>query len=186
MLHCTTNLSYKIEDNMCCSPDNRPGLLLGLVKVTFYAIPRISDEYKNKILIDIGLSKCLSVPIELRAVIPKLYKLTKCLQSGKLLLEIESVFCKSKLEVKEMFSSSDGLNNDVEDRKQIIEYRKQLKMKQTELYSDCCAILLESTDKIDYYERLCTLLYLEGDHRRRLMQRYIVDASQINHSSHGL
>ena len=164
---------------MCCSPDNRPGLLLGLVKVTFYAASRISDEYKNKILIDVGLSKCLSIPIELRAVTPKLYKLTKCLQSGKLLLEIESVFRNSKLEVKEMFSSSDDLENDMEDRKLINEYCKQLRLKQTELYSDYCAILLESADKIDYYERLCTLLYLEGDHRRRLIQRYVVDASWI-------
>ena len=69
VFHCTcaTKHSFKIEDNMCCSPDNRPGLLLGLVKalVDFYATPRVSDEYKNEILIDVGLSKCLSIHIEL-------------------------------------------------------------------------------------------------------------------------
>ena len=164
---------------MCCSPDNRPGLLLGLVKVTFYAIPRNGGEHKNKILIDVGLSKCLSIPIELRAVTPKLYKLTKCLQSGKLLLGIESAFSNSKLEIKEMFPSSDGLDNELEDKQLIIEYCKWLESKQAELYSDYCAMLLESTDKADYYEKLCMLLYLEGDHRRRLIQRYIIYTNQI-------
>ena len=164
---------------MCCSPDNRPGLLLGLVKVTFYAVPRNGGEYKNKILIDVGLSKCLSIPIELRAVTPKLYKLTKCLQSGKLLLEIESAFSNCKLEIKEMFPSSDGLDNELEDKQLLIEYCKWSESKQAELYSDYCAMLLESTDKADYYEKLCMLLYLEGDHRRRLIQRYIICTSQI-------
>ena len=169
---------------MCCSPDNRPGLLLGLVKITFYAIPRTCDEYKNKLLIDVGLSKCLSVPIELRAVTPKLYKLTKCLQSGKLLLEIESVFTNSKLEIKEMFPSSDGLDNELENKQLLMEYCKQLGLKQAELYSDYCAMLLESTDKEDYYEKLRMLLYLEGDHRRRLIQRYVIYTSQIIKSDH--
>jgi len=83
---------YTIVNNMCCSPDNRPGLLLGLVKINFWALPKKYDEYKTKVLIDVGLSKCLSVPIELNITTPKLYKLNKCLQSGKLLLGIKSVF----------------------------------------------------------------------------------------------
>ena len=151
---------------MCCSPDNRPGLLLGLVKVIFYAIPRISNEYKSEILIDVGLSKCLSFPIELKVVAPNLYKLNKCLKSGKLLLDIESVFSNSKLEVKEMFGN-------LEDNKQlIINFSEQLRLQQAELYSNHGAVLLESTDQTDYYEKLRTLLYLEGDHRRRLIHRY--------------
>lgn len=154
---------------MCCSPDNRPGLLLGLVKINFYAIPSISDEYKNEILIDVGLSKCLSIPIELRVVVPKLYKLIKCLQSGELLLGVVSVFSNSKLEIKKMPPSSGSLENE----QLVMKYSEQLKLKQTELYSDCCAILLESTDETDYYEKLYTLLYLEGDQRRQLIHRYI-------------
>ena len=171
VLHCTTKQNYKIEDNMCCSPDDRPGLLLGLVKVIFYAIPRISDEYKNEILIDVGLSKCLSIPIELKVVVPNLYKLHKCLQSGKLLLEIESVFNNSKLEIKEMYPSSGNMEDKLENKQLITEYSEQLKLKQAELYSDYCATLLESTDKTVYYEKLRTLLYLEGDHRRRMIHR---------------
>ena len=171
VFHCTTNQNYKIEDNMCCSPDDRPGLLLGLVKVIFYAIPRISDEYKNELLIDVGLSKCLSIPIELKVVVPNLYKLHKCLQSGKLLLEIESVFKNSKLEIKEMPPSSGNMENNLENKQLILKYSEQLKLKQAELYSDYCATLLESTDKTVYYEKLRTLLYLEGDHRRRMIHR---------------
>ena len=56
VLHCTTKQNYKIESNVCCSPDNRPGLLLGLVKVNFWAVPHKCDEYKNEILIDVGLA----------------------------------------------------------------------------------------------------------------------------------
>ena len=168
MIHCSTKQDFKIDNNMCCSPDSRPGLLLGLVKVNFWAMPKKCDEYKNEILIDVGLSKCLSVPIELTIVIPKLYKLNKCVHSGKLLLEIESVFCDSKLEIKKSSSSSISL----EDKQLIEKYRDQLK--QADLYSNNCAALLESTDnKTDYYTRLYTLLYLEGDHRKRLLQRYL-------------
>ena len=98
VVHCTTttNQTYRIENNMCCSPDSRPGLLLGLVKVNFSAVTNKCDEYKNEILIDIGLAKCLFIPIELKVVTPKLYKLNKCLQSGKLLLEIKSIFANSR------------------------------------------------------------------------------------------
>lgn len=171
VLHCTANQSYKIEDNTCCLLNDRPGLLLGLVKVTFCAIPRISDEYKNEILIDVGMSKCLSVPIELKAVIPKLYKLTKCLESGKLLLEIESVFSNSKLEIKKMSPSSGSMEDNLENKQLIIKYNEQFKLKQMELYTDDCTVLLESTDKAYYYEKLRTLLYLESDYRRRLLHR---------------
>ena len=167
MIHCPTKQSFIIDNNICCSPDSRPGPLLGLVEVKFWAMPKKCDEYKNKVLIDVGLSKCLSVPIELTIVIPKLYKLNKCLQSGKLLVEIESAFCGNKLEVKEMSPSPIS----PEDKQLINKYCEQLK--RTELYSSHCAILLESTDKTDYYSKLCMLLYLEGDHRRRLLQRLI-------------
>ena len=165
VVHCTTKQTYKIESNMCCSPDSRPGLLLGLVKVNFSAVPNKCDEYPNEILIDVGLAKCLSIPIELKIVTPKLYKLNKCLQSGKLLLGIESIFANSKLELKELFTSSITS----EDKVLIKKYTDQLK--QTELYSSNCATLLESTDKNMYYEKLSMLLYLEGDHRKRLLQR---------------
>ena len=169
VLHCTTKQNYKIEENMCCSPDNKPGLLLGLVRIDFWAVPKKCDVYKNKVLIDVGLSKCLSVPLELKVVTPKLYKLNKCLRSGKLLLEIEGVFSNnSKLELKEMSPSSIS----VEDKVLIQKYSEQLK--QINLYSNNCATLLESTDQAVYYEKLCILLYLEGDHRRRLIQRYFL------------
>ena len=169
VFHCTTKQNYKIEENMCCSPDNRPGLLLGLVKVIFYAIPRISNEYKNMILIDVGSSKCLSIPIELKVVAPNLYKLNKCLQSGKLLLDIERVFNNSKLEVKEM---SGNLEDKLKNKQLITKFSEQLLLQQTELYSDRGATLLESTDQAVYYKKLCTLLYLESDYRRRLIHRY--------------
>ena len=165
VLHCKQN--YKIEKNMCCSPDSRPGLLLGLVRIDFWAELKTCDKYKNKILIDVGLSKCLSVPLELKVVTPKLYKLNKCLQSGKLLLDIKSVFSNyNELELKEMSPSTIS----VADKVLIEKYREQLK--QRDLYSNNCVTLLESTDQTVYYEKLCTLLYLEGDHRRRLIQRY--------------
>ena len=165
VVHCTTKQNYKVESNMCCSPDSRPGLLLGLVKVNFSALPNKCDEYANEVLIDVGLAKCLSIPIKLKVVTPKLYKLNKCLQSGKLLLEIESIFASSKLEIKELFPSSITS----EDKVLIKKYNDQLK--QTELYSSNCVTLLESTDKNVYYEKLSMLLYLEGDHRRRLLRR---------------
>ena len=168
VVHCTTNKSYEIEDNMCYSPNDRPGLLLGIVKVIFYAVPRISDEYKNQILIDVGLSKCLSIPIELKVVTPNLYKLTKCLESGKLLLEIESVFKDVKLEIKEM---SPSLKDSLENKQIITKYSEHLQLKQKELYSDYYVALLESTAKAVYYEKLTTLLYLEADHRRRMLHR---------------
>ena len=171
VIHHTTekNFTAKIDSNMCCSPDDRPGLLLGLVKVKFWAAPKSCGEYKNEILIDVGLSKCLSVPIELTIVIPKLYKLNKCLQSGKLLLGIESAFCDNKLEVKEMFPGPSSIS--LEDKQLIKKYCE--KLEQVELYSINCVTLLESTDETDYYTKLCTLLYLEGDHRRRLIQRLV-------------
>ena len=167
VVHCTTtsNQTYRIENNMCCSPDSRPGLLLGLVKVNFSAVPNKCDEHKNEILVDVGLAKCLFIPIELKVVTPKLYKLNKCLQSGKLLLGIESIFANSKREIKEL---SPSLITS-EDKVLIKKYTGQLK--QTELYSSNCATLLESTDNNVYYEKLTMLLYLEGDHRRRLLQR---------------
>ena len=168
VLHCTTKQKFNTENNMCCSPDNRPGLLLGLVRVDFSAKPNKCDEYKNKILIDVGLSKCLSVHIELKVVAPKLFKLNKCLQSGKLLLGIKSIFTNSKLKIIEIFPTSISL----EDRLLIKKYNEQLK--QTELYSTNCVTLLESTENTVYYEKLCMLLYLEGDHRRRLVQRHVL------------
>ena len=163
VFHCSTNQAdFKIEDNMCCLPNNNPGLLLGLVKVNFYTIPKNADVYENEILIDVGLSKFLSIPIKLKVVTTKF---SKCVKSGKLLLDIESVFSNSKLKIKEMLLSSISL----EDRMVIKKYSEQLK--QEDLYSNKYATLLESTDKTLYYEKLCTLLYLEGDHRRRLLQR---------------
>ena len=165
VVHCTTNQSYEIEDNMYYLPDITPGLLLGIVKIIFYAVPRISDEYKNQILINVGLSKCLSIPVEIKVVIPELYKLNKCLQSGKLLLEIESVLGTNKVEIKEMLPSSIS----IEDKVLVKQYTEQLKQK--DLYSSNCATLLESTNKALYYEKLRTLLYLEGDHRRRMIHR---------------
>ena len=165
VLHCSTNQDYKIEDNMCCLPDSSPGLLLGLVRVIFFTIPRVSDEFKNNIIIDVGFSKCLSVPIHFRVLTSNLYKLLgKCLHSGKLLLGIESVFSNNKLTIKEISPS-------VED-KLLTRYNEQLK--QAELYSSNCAALLESTDEMVYYEKLYMLLYIESDHRRRLLQRYTV------------
>jgi len=59
----------------------------------------------------------------------------------------------------------------VEDKLLINKYNEQLKKNETKLYSNNCATLLESTDKTLYHEKLCTLLYLEGDHRRRLIHR---------------
>lgn len=165
VVHCTTKQNYIIENNMCCSPDGRPGLLLGLVKVNFWAESKKCDDYKNEILIDVGLAKCLSIPIKLKVVTPKLYKLNKCLQSGNLLLEIESIFTNTKLEIKEMFPNLIS----IEDKQLIFKYNEVLK--QTKLYSNHCITLLESTDQTDYYDRLYMLLYLEGDHRRRLVQR---------------
>ena len=166
VFHCLTNKDFRIEDNVniYCSPDHEPGLLLGLVTVIFDAVPSISGDYKNEILIDVGLSKCLSVPIELIVITTKL---SECLKSGKLLLEIKSVFGNSGLKIKEMAPNSTSLGD-----KQLIEkYGDQLKLKQEELYSDNCATLLESTERAHYYEKLCMFLYLEGDHRRRLIQR---------------
>ena len=164
VLHCSTNQDFKIEDNVYCLPENKPGLLLGVVRVDFFAIPKIVDVYENEILIDVGLSKCLSVPIEMIVITTKL---SKCLKSGKLLLDIESIFSNSKLKIKEMSSSSISL----EEKSLIKRYSEQLK--QRDLYSNNCAALFESTDQTLYYEKLLTLLYLEGDHRRRLLQRYV-------------
>ena len=165
--HCTADKNHKNEHNRYYSPDKKPGLLLGLVEVTFYTIPCSSGEYENEILIDVGLSKCLSVPIELKIVTTKL---SECLKSGRLLLDIESVFENSELRIKEMTQNSISL----EDKQLVRRYSDQLKLKQRsrELYSNNCATLLESTDQTKYYEKLCMFLYLEGDHRRRLIQRY--------------
>ena len=160
VLHCSTNQDFKIKDNMYCSPNNKPGLLLGVVRVDFFAIPNIVNVYENKILIDVGLGKYQSVPIELKVVTTKL---SKCLKSGKLLLDIESIFSSSKLKIKGMSSSSVS----VAEKLLIKRYSEQLKQR------DNCATLLESTDQTVYYEKLCTFLYLEGDHRRRLLQRYV-------------
>ena len=162
---CVTNEDLKIERNVYCSPDNKPGLLLGSVKVIFCVIPSNSGEYKNEILIDVGLSKCLSIPIELKVITTKL---SECLKSGKLLLDIKSVMENSKLRIKEMSQISISL----EDKQLVRRYSDQLKLKERELYSSNCAILLESKHQTVYYDKLLTFLYLEGDYRRRLIQRY--------------
>ena len=167
VLHYSTNKDFKIEHNIFCTPDNKPGLLLGLVKVIFNAIPKTSNKYKNQILIDIGLSKCLSIPVELKVVSSKLYNLLNlCPLPEMLLLGIKSVFSNSELEIKEMSSTLD----DLEDKQLIKKYNER--MQQTELYSDNCATLLDSTDKTVFYEKLQILLCLEGDYRSRLLQRY--------------
>ena len=162
--YCTTDEDFKIGNNIYCSPDNKPGLLLGLVKVTFCALLTISGEFRNEILIDVGLSKCLSVPIKLEIFTTKL---SECLKSGKLLLDIESIMGNSKLRIKEMTQNSISL----EDKQLVRKYSDQLKLRQRELYSNNCATLLESTDQTKYYEKLFMFLYLEGDYRRRLIQR---------------
>ena len=167
VLHCSTNKDFKIEHNMFCTPDNKPGLLLGLVKVIFNAMPKTSNKYKNQILVDVGLSKCLSIPVALKVVSSKLYNLLNlCPQPEMLLLEIKSVFSSSELEIKEMSSTLD----DLEDKRLIKMYSER--MKQADLYSDNCATILESTDKIVFYEKLQMLLCLEGDYRSQLLQRY--------------
>ena len=163
--HYTADKDYKNEHNRYYSPDKKPGLLLGLVEVTFCTIPSSSGEYKNEILIDVGFSKCLSVPIELKIVTTKLFE---CLKSGKLLLDTQSVMGNSKLRMKEMTQNSISL----EDKQLVRRYSDQLKLKQRELYSSNCATLLESTDQTKYYEKLFMFLYLEGDYRKRLIQRY--------------
>jgi len=168
LVHCSTNEDFTIEDNMYCSPNDEPGLLLGSVKVTFCAIPKISDEYKGEIIIDVGLSKCLSVPIELKVVSPTLYKLNEHLQSGKLLLNTKSIFNNVKVPIKEISQSPVSF----EDKELIKKYEEGLK--QAKLYSNDCANVLETTDQDFYYKKLHMLLYLEGDHRRCLLQRYTV------------
>ena len=167
MLHCPTDEHFKNEDSIYCFqlPDSEPGLLLGLVKVTFYAIPRIRDRYKNEIHIDVGLSKCLSVPIELKVVDPKLFNLNKYLESEELLLKFKSVFNDAKVQIKGMDKSSISL----EDKELIKKFHEGLK--QAKLYSDDCALVLESTDQDFYHEKLYILLYLEGDYRRQLIRR---------------
>ena len=163
--NCITDENFRIENNIYCSPDNKSGLLLGLVKVIFCAILSNSGDIKNEILIDVGLSKYLSVPIALKVITTKL---SECLKSGKLLLDIESVMGNSKLRIKEMHPNSVSL----EDKQLIRRYSDQLKLRKRELYSNNCATLLESTDQTVYYDKLCMFLYLEGDYRRRLIQRY--------------
>lgn len=164
VFHCSTNQDFKIKNNMYCSPKKKPGLLLGVVKVNFFAKPNIIDVHENEIFIDVGLKKCLSVPVEMIVVTTKL---SKCLKSGKLLLHIESIFSNNKLKKKEMSSSSVS----VEEKLLIKGYSEQLE--QRDLHSNNCATLLESTDQADYYKKQCIFLYWEGDHRRRLLQRYI-------------
>ena len=170
VLHCPTNEQLETEDNIYCLqlPDNHPGLLLGLVKVTFSAIPRSSDEFKNEIHIDVGLSKCLSVPIELKIVDPKLLKLNKYLQSEELLLKTNNIFNDVKVQIVDMDKSSISM----EDKQLIKKFHEGLK--QAKLYSDDCALVLESTDQDFYHEKLHMLLYLEGDYRRQLIRRYLL------------
>ena len=163
--NCITDENFKIENNIYCSPDNKPGLLLGLVKVTFCATLSNSGDIKNEVLIDVGLSKYLSVPIKLKVATTKL---SEYLKSEKLPLDIESVMGNSKLRIKEMHPNSVSL----EDKQLVRRYNDQLKLKCRELFSNNCATLLESTDQTLYYEKLCMFLYLEGDYRRRLIQRY--------------
>ena len=141
----------------------------------FYAIPENADNvYENEVIIDVGLSKCMSVPIELIVSATTLYN---CVKSGKLLLDIESIFSKSKLEIKEISSKPITLED------QILTKRFSEQLKQTEIYSNKCATLLESIDKNLYYEKLYTLLYLEGDYRRRLLQRYVHTTYGMYHSN---
>ena len=170
VLHCPTNEQFENEDNIYCLqlPDSHPGLLLGLVKVIFYTIPRISDGFKNEIYIDVGLSKCLSVSIELKVVDPKLLKLNKYLQSEELLLKTKNIFSDAKVQIKSMDKSSISL----EDQQLIKKFHEGLK--QAKLYSDDCAVVLESTDQDFYQEKLLMLLYLEGDYRRQLIRRYLL------------
>ena len=163
--NCITDENFKIENNIYCSPDNKPGLLLGLVKVTFCAILSSSGDIKNEILIDVGLSKYLSVPIKLKVVTTKL---SEYLKSEKLPLDIESVMGNGKLKIKEMPQNSISL----EDKQLVRRYSDQMKLKCRELYTKNCATLLESTDQTVYYDKLSMFLYIEGDYRRRLIQRY--------------
>ena len=168
MLHCPSNAEFKIiEDSIYCLPDSDPGLLLGLVKVTFCALPRVTGEYINEILIDVGFSKCLSVPIELKVIDPKLFKLNKYLQSEKLLLNNESIFNNAEVQIKEMDSSAISL----EDKQLVKIFHEELQ--QAQLYSNDCALLLESTNQDLYYKKLHMLLFIEGDYRRRLLRRYV-------------
>ena len=163
MLHCPSNAEFKIiGDSIYCLPDRDPGLLLGLVKVTFCALPRITDEYINEILIDVGLSKCLSIPIKLKVVDPKLFKVNKYLESEKLLLNNESIFNNAEVQIKETDSSAINL----EDKQLVKIFHEELK--QAQLYSNDCALLLESTNQDLYYKKLHMLLFLEGDYGRQL------------------
>ena len=167
MFSYSTKNNFPITNNMCCAPDSRPGILLGIVKVYFSAVPNKCDEYNNKILIDVGLQKVLSVPVKLKVVTPQLYKLNKCLQSGKLYLNTKSIFSDTTLETQEMSPSSISLED-----KQLVKHFQQ-KLKSSQLYSNDCATLLESDEQINYYKKMSTLVCLEGDHRQRLVQRYI-------------
>ena len=81
VFYCSTKKIYPITNNMCCVPDNKPGILLGIVKVCFSAVPNKCDEYNNEILIDVGLQKVLSIHVQLKVVTPQLYKLNKCAYS---------------------------------------------------------------------------------------------------------
>ena len=166
MFSCSTKKNFPITNNTCCAPDNKPGILLGIVKVCFSAVPNKCDEYNNEILIDVGLQKVLSIPVELKVVTPQLYKLKKCLQSGKLYLNTKSIFSNTTLEIQEMSPSSISL----EDKQLIKHFQQQLISSQ--LYSNDCTTLLESDDQTNYYKKLRTLVCLEGDHRQRLAQRY--------------
>ena len=163
----STKKNFPIANNMCCAPDSRPGLLLGIVKVCFSALPNNCDDYNTDILIDVGLQKILSIPVELKVVSPQLYKLNKCLQSGKLYLNTKSIFSDTTMEIKEMSPSPISL----EDKQLVKCFQQQLISSQ--LYSNDCATLLESDDQTNYYKQLSTLVCLEGDHRQRLVQRYI-------------
>ncbi|XP_065891374.1 3'-5' exoribonuclease HELZ2-like isoform X2 [Dysidea avara] len=165
VFYCSTKKNFPITNNLCCAPDNKPGILLGIVKVCFSAVPNKCDEYNNEILIDVGLQKVLSIPVELKVVTPQLYKLNKCLQSGKLYLNTKSIFSNTTLEIQEMSPSSISL----EDKQLIKNFQQQLISSQ--LYSNDCATLLESDDQTNYYKKLSTLVCLEGDHRQRLVQR---------------
>ena len=106
----STKKNFPIANNMCCAPDSRPGLLLGIVKVCFSALPNNCDDYNTDILIDVGLQKILSIPVELKVVSPQLYKLNKCLQSGKLYLDAKSIFSDTTVEIKEMSPSPISLD----------------------------------------------------------------------------
>ena len=79
----------------------------------------------------------------------------------------ESIFNNAEVQIKEMDSSGISL----EDKQLVKIFHEELK--QAQLYSNDCALLLESTNQDIYYIKLHMLLFIEGDYRRRLLRRYV-------------